>query len=880
MAEPIPTRYDHRATEDRIYQLWKESGYFNPDNLPVSKTRNRTPTTFTVTMAPPNITGSLHMGHTLENTMVDVLVRMKRMQRYRVLWLPGIDHASIATHNVIEKELKKEGLTRFDLGREKFLERAWAWKKQYGGIILEQLKKLGCSCDWSRTWFTMDEEYSRAVLEAFVKYYEDGLIYRGLRTINWCPRCHTGISDLEVKYMEEDAMLYYITYGPFTIATVRPETKFGDTGLAVHPNDARYKKYIGKEVEIESLDVSGSLDEPRKIKVKVRVVADKAVDPEFGTGVIKVTPGHDITDFEIGTRHDLPLKQVIDEHSRMNVNAGKYAGMKVKEAREKVATDLKAVGLLAKEEPYRHSVATCERCGTVVEPLPSWQWFVRMREEPHSRGPQNTAHRANKSLRDFAIDAVKNGEVKLIPKNFEKPYFEWLTNIRDWCVSRQLWWGQRIPVWYCGEAKKSNLNSQIFTNEMGFTDEDVRQIFEGKSKTYRLREYGFKHGDRVSFRNSRTGMVFGEGMITKVQQMTVGELPLDDAAHGTTYKNHEELIAAFKQYHPDRDVQSETPAWIYEYAFTPAPKGQCGEIVVSIERPEKCPRCCGTELAQDPDVLDTWFSSSFWPIATLRQGIVERTQSTSTGVDDVATFYPTDFITSAREILNLWITRMIFSGFYFTGKAPFRTALIHGTILTKGGKRMSKSLGTGVDPLNYIEEHGADVTRFAVLWQAMGTQDIRWDETSLQAGRKFVTKLWNIARFVRMYESTPIFADQTADRSGSTRMPEDEKILARVREVKKEIQAHIEQYEFGKALRALYNFIWHEFADKYVEATKKREDGAARETLRKVLLESLKILHPFLPFVTEELYQKFLPEETREGTKADNPEEFLMTTEW
>ncbi len=727
-------RYEHKEVEKRIYRLWEKSGYFAPEAHQPRAGNPESKKTFCIMMAPPNVTGSLHMGHALENTMIDVLIRWKRMQGYKTLWLPGIDHASISTHNVIEKELKKEGLTRFDLGRERFLEKAWEWKKQYGGIILDQLKKLGASCDWSRTRFTMDEKYIDAVLTAFVHYYKKGLIYRGLRTITWCPRCGTGISDLEVKYKEEDAILYYIQYGPFTLATVRPETKFGDTALAVNPEDVRYKKYIGKEIEIESLDVSGQPDKPSKTKIKVAVVADDAVDPEFGTGVIKVTPAHDITDFEIAQRHKLPMLQVIDEHGRMNENAGKYGGMKTKDARDKVASDLRAVGLLLKEEPYRHNTATCERCGTVVEPLPSLQWFVKM-----------------DSLAELAKKTVRSGRTKILPANFEKNYFSWLDNIRDWCISRQLWWGHQLPVFFC---KK-----------------------EG-----------------------------GE-------QRVAGQAKADQ------------------------------------------------KFVVAKEKPKKCPICGNCEMEQSPDVLDTWFSSALWPFATL--GWPEKT-------DDLKKYYPTDFITSAREILNLWIMRMIFSGEEFMDKEPFAVALIHGTILTKEGRRMSKSLGTGIDPLSLIENHGADATRFGVVWQAMGSQDIRWDETSVQAGRKFNTKLWNIARFLQKKTGGKSYTTERLEGflNGETIkgvFPEanddDLKILEGLRATRSQVVQYLENYEFGQALHTLYDFVWHNLADKYVEQVKTREDELAREILHGVFMSCLTMLHPFMPFITEEIYQQLKPGE-------------------
>ncbi len=457
MSADFSKPYDPKETESKIYGLWEKSGYFNPDNLPVRsdlKIKNSKIKNFVVYMPLPNVTGTLHMGHALDNTTPDILIRYYRMKGLRTLWLPGTDHAGIATQYVVEKQLKKEGTTRFDLGREKFVERVWEWKKEYGGKILEQLKKLGLSADWSRTRFTMDKAYAADVRDAFIHYYEKGVLYRGLRTVNWCPRCQTSLSDLELEYKEEQAMLYYIKYGPFTLATTRPETKFGDTGIAVYPRDPKYKQYVGKELEIESLSVEGSLDMPAKKKNKITVVADEAVDREFGTGAVKVTPAHDLTDFEIGNRHNLPLVQVIDERGRMNEKAGKYAGMKTEEARKKIVEDLKSVGLLEKEEPYLHNLAVCYRCGHAIEPIPSTQWFLKMNY-----------------LAKQALDAVKKKKVKIQPKNFEKMYISWLSNIKDWTISRQIWWGHQLPVWFCKNQQESELKDKklnLKSNDINF----------------------------------------------------------------------------------------------------------------------------------------------------------------------------------------------------------------------------------------------------------------------------------------------------------------------------------------------------------------------------------------------------------------------------
>ena len=687
--------YDPKAAEDRIYKLWEKSGFFNPDKLPGPRKK-----AYTIVIPLPNITGSLHMGHALNATIQDILIRWKRMQGFKTLWLPGTDHAGIATQNVVEKELKKEGLTRFDLGREKFLERIWQWKAKYGSIILEQLKKLGSSLDWSRTKFTMDKDYSLAVREAFLHYYKKGWIYRARKTVFWCPRCKTSISDLELSHKEEKTSLYYIKYGPITIATVRPETKFGDTAVAVNPKDKRYKRYVGKTIEIDSLDVKGTLDEPKKTKVKMQVIADDAVDPNFGTGAIKVTPAHDITDYEIAQRKGLPIIQVIDEDGRMNKKAGKYAGMKVAEARSKIAQDLKAVGLMVKEEPYKHRIAFCYRCDSMVEPLPSDQWFLKMGE-----------------LAEMAKKAVKKGKVSIVPKNFEKLYFNWLDNIRDWCISRQLWWGHKIPI-------------------------------EGEA-----------------------------------------------------------------------------------------------------------------------DVLDTWFSSALWPFATL--GWPKKTK-------DLKNFYPTDVLSTDRGIINLWVARMIFSGMEFMQREPFKDVYIHATVLTREGKRMSKSLGTGVDPLELVEKYGADATRFGVAWQIMASQDIRFVEDNIVMGRKFCNKIWNASRFVMQQIGNPKFQNLNPKQilNSKFQTAADKKILKSLNQTTKIVNHDLQNFRFGQAARKLSDFFWHDFCDIYIEKSKSEILNPKSETekvLFYVLLNSLKLLHPFMPFITEEIYQKLA---------IKNKKKCLMVESW
>ncbi|HXK36214.1 MAG TPA: class I tRNA ligase family protein [Candidatus Paceibacterota bacterium] len=681
----LPKAYDPAATEDHIYQRWTDSGFFNPDNLPGERTKN-----FVTAIAPPNITGELHMGHALETSLEDILVRMRRMQGYRVLYLPGTDHAGIAAQNKVEKQLAKEGTTRQKLGREKFLERMWEWKEKYGGIILSQFRKLGLSLDWSRSRFTMDPAYQKAVETAFKEYHSRGWIYQGERVVNWCARCATSISDLEVNYVPEKTKLYYITYGPFTLATTRPETKLGDTALAVHPDDDRYRQYVGQELEIESVDPSVPQDQPPlKKTIRITVVADEAVDPKFGTGIVKVTPAHDVTDSEIAQRHALPSVTIIDEHGRMNDNAGvRYAGMKVAQAREHIVHDLEQLGLLPKTEEYEHNIGRCDRCDSVIEPLPSKQWFLKMSE-----------------LAKLALEALDREEVRVRPERWGVALQRWLENVRDWNISRQLWWGHKIPL---------------------------------------------------------------EGV---------------------------------------------------------------------------------------DDVLDTWFSSALWPFATL--GWPEKTP-------DMDQYYPTQFITSDRGILFLWQARMIFSGKFFTGKAPFSDLYIHATVLTKDGKRMSKSLGTGVDPLVLIEKYGADALRFGLAYQTTLGQDMKFGEDTSLMGKKFANKLWNIARYVlgKVGDVQPYLKSTSVSSNWTTKID----ALATA------VTAHVESYQFGEAAHALYDFVWHDIADTYIEETKNRDDEETKKTLVYLLLTSLKLLHPFMPFVTEELWGRI------HGT--DDPATMLVVQAW
>ena len=683
--EELPKAYNPKETEDEIYKLWEGSGFFSPEGLPsvalAKEGKREEPKKFVTCIAPPNITGELHMGHALELTLQDIIVRMKRMQGYRTLWLPGTDHASIGTHVVMEKQLAKEGLTRHKIGRKEFLKRAWAWKEKYGGIILEQFKKLGLSLDWSRTRFTMDEDYIKAVNEAFIHYHKKDWIYQGERVVNWCTRCATAISDLEVNYVPEKTKLYYLKYGPFTLATTRPETKLGDTALAVHPSDERYKNHIGKELEIESVNNNIPADQPAQLKkIKIPVVADEAVDPKFGSGIVKVTPAHDLTDSEIGQRHNLLSIKIIDERGKMNKNAGiRYQGLKTSQAREQIVQDLSALGLIEKIEDYEHNLARCDRCNSVIEPLPSKQWFLKM-----------------KDLAKLALEAVESGKVKIHPERWVGPYKNWLNNIRDWNISRQLWWGHKIPI-------------------------------EGEE-----------------------------------------------------------------------------------------------------------------------DILDTWFSSALWPFATL--GWPNKK------ADDYKEYYPTDFITSDRNILFLWQVRMIFSGMELTGRPPFKDVYIHATVLTKEGRRMSKSLGTGINPLELIEKYGADAVRFGLAYQATGLQDIRFNEDVILMGQKFANKFWNIARFILIKSGgqIPVEISQKSFEASA----EERSLLDKLNATIKQVTENMTQYKFSEAAHTLYDFIWHDFADKYIEYSKDKETDDVKTALSYTFLTCLKLLHPFMPFFTEEIWSK------------------------
>ncbi len=713
MNKELAKKYDPAGFEDRLYSFWIEKGYFTP-------TRDPGKPHFTVVIPPPNITGQLHMGHALDETLQDILVRYKRMCGYSTLWLPGTDHASIATEAKIVEQMREEGLSKEDVGRDGFLERAWAWNDKYGGRIINQLKKLGSSCDWTRTRFTLDEGCSRAVREVFLRLYEKGLIYRGNRIVNWCPHCRTTISDAEVEYEDQAGFFWHIRYPVkdsdefVELATTRPETLLGDTAVAVNPSDERYKHLVGKTV---ILPLVGR---------EIPVVADDYVETDFGTGVVKITPAHDPNDFEVGARHGLPVINVMTDDARITDDYPAYAGMDRYEARRKIVEDLEKGGYLVSVEPYTHSVGTCYRCGNTVEPRVSLQWFVSM-----------------KPLAGPAIDSVKNGDIKFVPDRFSKNYFHWMENIRDWCISRQLWWGHRIPAFYC-----------------------------------------------------------------------------DD----------------------------------------------CGETVVTLEPSAVCPKC-GKPMRQDEDTLDTWFSSALWPFSTL--GWPDETE-------DLKYFFPTSVLVTGYDIITFWVSRMIFSSLEYTGKAPFDTVLIHGLVRDAQGRKMSKSLGNGIDPLEVISVYGADALRFTLATGNSPGNDMRFSKERVEASRNFANKIWNAARFVHMNLNTECDPDKL---DVSELMPEDRWVLSVYNRTVSEVRDALDRCEIGIAVGKLYDFLWDIFCDWYIELVKPRLFGktggdtgaAAQRTLIYVLSGTLKLLHPFMPFITEEIWQS-LPHKGESICIASYPE--------
>lgn len=709
--EKLNDKYNPKDFEDAIYDKWLKKEYFKP-----SKDKNKKP--YTIVMPPPNITGKLHMGHALDETLQDILIRYKRMDGYDTLWVPGTDHASIATEVKIVDKLKKEGKTKHDLGRDEFLKQAWEWKKEYGGTITSQLRKLGCSCDWSKERFTLDDGLSKAVHKVFIDYYNKGLIYKGKRMINWCPGCNSSISDAEVEYEEEDTKLWHICYktpdgkSGVVIATTRPETMLGDVAVAVHPDDERYKNLIGKTVVLPIMNK------------EIPIIADAFVEKEFGTGCVKITPAHDMNDYEAGLRHGLDIIEVFDENWKMGSLCKKYEGMNLLEAREKIVEDLEKIGALVKIEDYKHNAGTCYRCHNKIEPKISEQWFVKMED-----------------LAKPAIEAVKSGKIRFIPQKYEKTYFNWMENTRDWCISRQLWWGHRIPAYYCQD---------------------------------------------------------------------------------------------------------------------------CGNTMVLEEEPHICTKCNSTNILQDEDTLDTWFSSALWPFSTL--GWPDNTE-------ELQKHYPTDTLITGYDIITFWVSRMIVAGLENVKDIPFKDVLIHGIVRDSQGRKMSKSLGNGIDPLEVIEQYSTDALRFSLVLNTTPGNDIRYMPEKLDAASNFANKIWNASRFVLMnMEGINITGNIDEEKLSI----EDKWILSKLNILVKEARINLDNYDTGVLLQKIYDFIWNEFCDWYIEMVKPRlysenikTKEIALEVLNYVLMTSLKLLHPFMPFVTEEIY-----------TKLPNSEETIMLSKW
>lgn len=717
MKKELAKTYNPKDIEDRLYEKWINKKYFQ-----AKVDKDKKP--FTIVIPPPNITGQLHMGHALDNTIQDILIRFKRMQGFNALWQPGTDHASIATEVKIIEQLKKEGINKEDLGREGFLERAWQWKEEYGGRIISQLKKLGSSCDWDRERFTMDEGCSEAVTEVFLHLYKKGYIYKGSRIINWCPVCETSISDAEVEHEEHGGHFWHIKY-PIVdsnqfieIATTRPETMLGDTAIAVHPDDERYKDLVGKKVILPL------------VNKEIPIIADTYVDKEFGTGAVKITPAHDPNDFEVGIRHSLPEINVMNDDATINKNGGIYQGMDRYTARKQIVKDLEKEGLLVKVTDHTHNVGSHDRCNTIVEPLIKQQWFVKMDE-----------------LIQPAVEAVKTGEIRFVPEHFDKTYFNWTNNIKDWCISRQLWWGHRIPAYYCKE---------------------------------------------------------------------------------------------------------------------------CGELFVAKEMPDVCSKCGATHFKQDEDTLDTWFSSALWPFSTL--GWPNKTK-------DLDYFYPTDVLVTGYDIIFFWVIRMIFSGYEYTGKAPFNKVLIHGLVRDSQGRKMSKSLGNGIDPLEVIEKYGADALRLNLITGNAPGNDMRFYWEQVEAGRNFANKVWNASRFIMMNMEK---ADSSQEIDKSTLTDADKWILSKANTTVREVTENMEKFELGVAVQKVHDFIWEEFCDWYIEMVKPRlysdtdnTKNAALWTLNQVLTLSLKLLHPFMPFITEEIYCSL-----KEAQGIESDDVSIMVSDW
>ena len=804
--------YNAAATEPEIYKKWEESGYFNPDNLPASAQGSGAAKPYTIIMPPPNVTGVLHMGHALMLTIEDILIRYKRMRGFKTLWLPGTDHAAIATQSKVEKDLAKEGTTRSKLGREEFLKRVETFAAESRDTIVKQIRVMGASCDWSREAYTLDEKRNRAVNTMFKMMYDDGLIYRGSRIINWDPKGQTTISDDEIVYIEEKTKFYYFQYGPFVIGTARPETKFGDKYVVVHPNDKRYAKWKhGDTLEVEWINGP----------ITTTVIKDEAIDMEFGTGVMTITPWHSQADFEIAERHGLDKEQIIDEIGKLLPIAREFAGMKIAEARPKIVEKLKEKGLLVKEEEYTHNIATAERTSGIIEPQIKLQWFVNVNKPVAARG--------GKTLKELMREPLAHGDIKILPEHFDKTYFHWIDNLRDWCISRQIWFGHRVPVWYRGTDKK-----------MGFAGDIVSQVFDAKTLTYRSRDHGFKKGDIVAFEDSTKGTIFGYGTITEAKKVRLKDVDLKDQRHWKTYETQEDLMAALKRHHPEKEFDDESPIWLYTYAFSASSPVQ-EEISVG-EAP------AGDGWRQDEDTLDTWFSSGLWTFSTL--GWPEKTP-------DLKLYHPTDVLETGYEILFFWVARMILMSQYALGEVPFHTVYLHGTVRDQKGRKMSKSLGNGIDPIEVAKEFGADAGRMALIVGNTPGMDTKIWNDKIKAYKLFANKLWNISRFV---------LEQQGDHKKNEAVVftnDDLELLRELDERVKYVTEDLENHRLYLAAEKLYQYIWHNFADTTLEDSKRvfekgsPEDILSRKKTLLIILEtSLKLLHPFMPFLTEEIWSE------------------------
>jgi len=804
--------YNPAATEPEIYKKWEKSGYFNPDNLPASAQGSSAAKPYTIIMPPPNVTGVLHMGHALMLTIEDILIRYKRMRGFKTLWLPGTDHAAIATQSKVEKDLAKEGTTRSKLGREEFLKRVETFAAESHDTIVTQIRTMGASCDWSREAYTLDEKRNRAVNTMFKMMYDDGLIYRGSRIVNWDPKGQTTISDDEIVYVEEKTKFHYFQYGPFVIGTARPETKFGDKYVVMHPNDKRYAKWKhGDTLEVEWINGP----------ITTTVIKDEAIDMEFGTGVMTITPWHSQADFEIAERHGLDKEQIIDEIGKLLPIAREFAGMKIAEARPKIVEKLKEKGLLVKEEEYTHNIATAERTSGIIEPQIKLQWFVNVNKPVAARG--------GKTLKELMREPLAHGDIKILPEHFDKTYFHWIDNLRDWCISRQIWFGHRVPVWYRGTDKK-----------MGFAGDIVSQVFDAKTLTYRSRDHGFKKGDIVAFEDSTKGTIFGYGTITEAKKVRLKDVDLKDQRHWKTYETQEDLMAALKRHHPEKEFDDESPIWLYTYAFSASSPVQ-EEISVG-EAP------AGDGWRQDEDTLDTWFSSGLWTFSTL--GWPEKTP-------DLKLYHPTDVLETGYEILFFWVARMILMSQYALGEVPFHTVYLHGTVRDQKGRKMSKSLGNGIDPIEVAKEFGADAGRMALIVGNTPGMDMKIWNDKIKAYKLFANKLWNIARFV-LGEINKGALDRKAPLTEG-----DTVLLAELRDIAADVTVDMEQYRFYLAAEKLYHYVWHRLADVILEESKPLlSDGSPAEKasrlrlLNELLSTSLTLLHPFMPFLTEEIWSE------------------------